>query len=105
FGDPTTLTLLLEPLAGAKLASDGKPPRHLRKDFDPEERQKRQIHEIDRHSQQLLEESPYVRHEFLKKLADLSNLAGNKPVPLEQYQKTVEEYRQVFRDEIIGRFD
>jgi dienelactone hydrolase family protein len=63
------------------------------------------MHEIDRFNQQLLTESPYVRREFLKKLADLSNLAGNKPVPLEQYQKTVEDYRRYFRDEVIGHFD
>ena len=63
------------------------------------------MHEIDRHNQELLAESPYVRRDFLKKLADPSNLAGNKPVPLEQYQKIVEEYRRYFRDEIIGHFD
>jgi dienelactone hydrolase len=59
-------------------------------------RQTRQIHEIDRHTQQLLIESPYVRAEFLKKLDTSSP---------EAYAKSVEEYRRIFRDEVIGHFD
>ena len=101
------LGMFLFPFTGESKTAFGKggPVQHLRKHFDPEERQKRQVHEIDRHNQQLLAESPYVRREFLKKLADLSNLGGNKSVPREQYRKTVEEYRRFFRDEVIGHFD
>jgi dienelactone hydrolase len=105
FAGEMTLSDFLEGLDRKKLAASGGPPKHLRKNFDPEDRQKRQLHEIDRHNQELLKESPYVRQEFLKKLANLSNLGDNKQVPLEQYQKIVEEYRQVFREEVIGRFD
>lgn len=63
---------------------------------DIAERQTRQLHELDRHTQQLLAESPYVRAEFMKQL-DTSSI--------EKYKETVEAYRTRFRDEVIGRFD
>lgn len=59
-------------------------------------RQLRQLHELDRHNQQLLAESPYVRAEFMKKL-DTSSI--------EAYQKSVEPYREIFAKEVIGQFD
>lgn len=58
-------------------------------------RQLRQMHEIDRHNQWLLSESPYVRSEFMKNL-DTSSVA--------KYEESVEKYRQIFRDETIGDF-
>ena len=59
-------------------------------------RQARMLHELDRHNQQLLAESPYVRAEFMKKLDTSSP---------EKYAETVEEYRRIFYDDVIGRFD
>lgn len=59
-------------------------------------RQQRQLQELDDHNQWLLGESPYVRAEFMRKL-DTSSL--------EKYQQTVESYRDIFRDEVIGHFD
>ena len=59
-------------------------------------RKLRQLHELDRHNQQLLVESADVRREFMKKL-DLSSM--------DAYTKTVEPYREVFANDIIGRFD
>src|SRR5262249_11848257 len=59
-------------------------------------RQERQFHELDRHNQQLLVESPYVRQEFMKRLDTRS---------IEAYTKSVESYRNYFSDEVIGRFD
>jgi hypothetical protein len=59
-------------------------------------RQERQTHELDRHSQQLLVESPYVRQEFLKKLDTHS---------ADAYARSIEPYREFFSDEVIGRFD
>lgn len=55
-----------------------------------------QIHEIDRHNQWLLTESPYVRQAFMSKL-DVSSP--------EKYAATVEPYRKFFYDEVVGRFD
>jgi dienelactone hydrolase len=59
-------------------------------------RQARQLHELDRHNQQLLLESADVRREFMKKL-DTSSL--------EAYSRSVEFYRGYFADEVIGRID
>jgi dienelactone hydrolase len=59
-------------------------------------RQARQLHELDRHNQQLLIASAGVRREFMKQL-DCSSLAA--------FTKTVAPYRDFFADEIIGRFN
>ena len=59
-------------------------------------RQEHQLHELDRHNQQLLVESPDVRREFMKKL-DVSSI--------DAFNKTVEPYREYFATEVIGRFD
>src|SRR5262249_10571090 len=102
------LAYFLDKLARAKPAPDGKPPVHLRKGYNPKQRQANQLYEIDRHNQQVLAESPYVRRDFmpiadqsrkeddLKKL-DTSSVAG--------YQKSVERYRDFFAKEVIGKFN
>ena len=59
-------------------------------------RHARQLHELDRHNQALLVESPYVRAEFMKGL-DTRSLAA--------YASSVERYRTIFRDEVVGRID
>jgi len=63
---------------------------------DAQQRQLRQLHEIDRHNQALLTESPLVRQEFMKNLNTKS---------LELYAASAEPYRKFFYDEVIGRFD
>jgi dienelactone hydrolase len=59
-------------------------------------RQARQLHELDRHNQQLLVESAEVRRQYMKKL-DTSSIAA--------YEKSVEPYRDEFANEVVGRFD
>jgi cephalosporin-C deacetylase-like acetyl esterase len=78
----------LEPANDATTASDAATGAKRRQD--------RQLHELDRHNQQLLLESANVRRAFMKNL-DLSSI--------ETFQKTVEPYREVFATEVIGRFD
>jgi dienelactone hydrolase len=96
-GSVPALQAFLESLApGAKLAASGRAPRHLRDDFDPSPRHDRQMHEIDRHNQWLLGESPYVREEFFRRL--------DRSSP-EKFEKTIAWYRKYFYDEVIGRFD
>jgi dienelactone hydrolase len=56
-----------------------------------------QRHELIRDTQQLLAESPYVRQQFMKKLYDTKTV--------EQYEKVVEEYREFFAKDVIGRFE
>jgi cephalosporin-C deacetylase-like acetyl esterase len=70
--------------------------KELARNVDPDARNSRQMHELDRHTQWLLSESAYVRQEFMKNLDTTS---------LEKYQKTVEWYRDFFHNEVVGRFD
>lgn len=73
----------------------GKAPVSLRKQFDPAARQSRQLQEIDQFTQRLLNESQYVRQDFMSKL-NTSNL--------DEYRKSVESYREIFRHQVIGHF-
>lgn len=63
---------------------------------DAARRQERQIHELDRHNQWLLRESEYVRQDFMKKLDTTS---------MDKYKSTVEDYRKIFKNDVIGAFD
>ncbi len=101
-GSDEALKLLLDSLSHtAMLEKSARPPkqnwtgilrvmgrfgRELQQDF----------HELDRHNQQLLIESPYVRAEFMKKL-DTSSV--------EAYEKSTAWYREYFATEVIGQFD
>jgi len=97
YGSEPALAAFLSALVpGSRLAPLGPDPAPERKAPDPKTRHARQMHELDRHTQWLLSESPYVRQEFMKKL-DTSSL--------EKYQKSVEWYRDFFYNEVIGRFD
>ena len=63
---------------------------------DSPSRHARQMHEIECDTQWLLRESPFVRDEFMAKLYAKD---------LDEYNKLVEEYREIFATEVIGRFD
>jgi hypothetical protein len=57
----------------------------------------RQVHELDRHNQAVLHESPYVRKErFWDKLNYES---------VENFSESVKPFRQMFAEEVIGRFN
>ena len=62
----------------------------------PKARLERQMREMDRHTQSVLRDSMYVRDNFMSRL-DFSGVAA--------YEKSVEEYREIFRHEVIGHFD
>jgi cephalosporin-C deacetylase-like acetyl esterase len=64
--------------------------------LDQEARHARQLHELDRHNQQLLIESPYVRAKFMAKLK------SDSPQAFAESQKF---YRDYFSEKVIGRFD
>jgi len=99
-GDAFCKAEMLKPLlAAAGIAWEDQPDgqvQHLHERFDPQPRQTRQVHELDRHNQWLLRESSYVRADFMSKL-DTSSLAA--------YATSVEPYRKHFRQEVIGSFD
>lgn len=63
---------------------------------DAKARHARQLRELDRHNQQLLVESPYVRKKFMEKLKT------DSPQAFAESQKW---YRDYFSDKVIGRFD
>ena len=81
---------------GAKLKASGRVVQYWSRLPSTDDRQTRQVHELDRHNQWLLTESPYVRQEFLAKL-DTSSPAA--------FQKSAATYRDLFYNEVIGRFD
>ena len=97
FGSATALEKFVDALVPAMhLADAGAPPNSLREKFDPAARMARQIHELDRHTQSLLTESPYVRQQFMKKLDTSSP---------EKFAATAQYYREQFYNEVIGKFD
>jgi dienelactone hydrolase len=95
--DEALQALLVELDRDAKLAKRSDRPDGLeaKETADFKARQARQLHELDRHNQQLLVESADVRREYMKKL-DLSSL--------DAFTKTVEPYREFFANEVIGDF-
>jgi len=97
YGSPRALAGLLEALLpGAKLAKLGPTPRATRSTWDFDLRQNRQIHQLDRHTQDLLARSPMERQTFMSKL-DTTNL--------DAYRRSVEPYRAYFANEVVGVFE
>jgi len=86
-----------------------RPPKKLAAVPDAAARQQRQIHEINLHNQRLLIDSPYVRTDFMNiglprddKQDGSNKLDTSSP---EAYAKSVERFRETFRNEVVGRFD
>ncbi len=64
---------------------------------DSQERLTRQIHELDRHNQRLLRESPFVRERQITSQLNFDSLA--------EYEASAAVLRDYFFNEVIGRFD
>ena len=97
FGSEKSLHRFLTALARqAQLAAPGAAPENLCPEFAPAVRQSRQLHELDRHNQTLLAESPYTRQRFM------TNLDTTSP---EKFRRSAAAYRDYFYREVIGRFD
>ncbi|MFQ3650928.1 MAG: hypothetical protein SNJ75_11395 [Gemmataceae bacterium] len=83
-------------------------PKHLRTNFDPQPRHRRQMAELDRHTQSLLEQCHEVRRDWMP-IADPFVRAGdNKKLDtstIEKYEQSIEHYREIFATQVIGRFD
>lgn len=95
-GDESLGALLAAIVPNAKLAPVGPAPQAQAALPDAAARQQRAVQELDRHTQQLLVESSYVRQQYMSKL-DTSSEA--------KYKETVERYRKEFRDDVVGSFD
>lgn len=97
FGSGEFLTRFLGGLdPKAILAANGNPPTKTREPVDAKARHARQLAEMERRSQEILAACQYDRVKFMSKL-DTSSL--------DAYAKSVEWYRDYFREETIGRFD
>jgi dienelactone hydrolase len=97
FGTSEALTALLRGLAAdGKLAALGSAPRCLVNSWEFDGRQDRQIYQLDRHTQQVLERSPAERQAFMNKLNTKT---------LDDYRRSAEPYRQYFAKEVIGTFE
>ena len=91
------LTKLITSLdANSSLAKLGDTPNRTGTPVDTTAREAKQLHEINDHTQWLLTESHFIRKDFFKHL-DTSSVKA--------YEKTVEPYRDYFREETIGHFD
>jgi dienelactone hydrolase len=97
-GSAPALTAFLQALApDAQLAAVGDSPKVEASLADADARQQRQVAELDRHHQRLLADCARVRDEWFWKKLDFSSL--------EAYQTSIEPFRKIFAEEIIGRFD
>jgi dienelactone hydrolase len=95
FGEKT-LTAFLAPFNGQIASATATAPDATLLTVDADGRQQRQVDQIDRYNQWLLRESPYVRDAFMERLNTDS---------LEDFERTIEPYRDYFRTEVIGSFD
>ena len=101
FGTEAALVAFLKAVPGEQTLSGlGKHPDHLREGFDPAARAKRQIEELNEHTQFLVRESEYTRRKFWEK-AD----AARKARSVEQWTEATKSYRDYFEKDVIGKFD
>jgi dienelactone hydrolase len=94
--DPALAAFLDTLKPGTKLPPAGQDPPTIEHAVDAAAREARQFDEIDRFTQRLLVESPYVRAEFMKGF-DTSSPA--------RFESSAERYREIFGRQVIGRFD
>jgi cephalosporin-C deacetylase-like acetyl esterase len=71
-------------------------PQPLRPSSNVQDRLLRQMVQLDSHTQDVLRDSPKVRSDYMSQL-DTSSI--------ENYQKSVEKYRDTFRHDVIGHFE
>ena len=86
----------LKTLAGAKAASPGQVPTYDRPGFNPQGRLKRQLDEMTEYTQQLMREGEYTRKALWAK-ANRSSV--------DSWRETTAQYRKMFADEVVGRFE
>jgi dienelactone hydrolase len=96
-GSEPALLALLRALGcpRARLLAVGDPPKDARRQFDPSERQHRQLEQLVEHTQKLMRQSDAVRRSFWAKARTTS---------LADWQQSSAFYRDYLWDEVIGRF-
>lgn len=96
-GSQRALAMFINLLTSAEpvVAPLGKAPQAIALQ-NPNERQARQLAELDRHNQELLNNSANVRREFMKKL-DTSSMQA--------YETAASDYREKLYVDVLGCFD
>jgi cephalosporin-C deacetylase-like acetyl esterase len=95
-GAASTLSAFLDALAKAQAVDSGHAPSYDRPGFNPQERLKRQLDEMTEYTQHLMREGEYTRKALWSK-------ASRKSV--DEWRETSAQYRKMFADEVIGRFE
>lgn len=87
-------------------------PQERRGAFSPDERQKRQVRDLENHTQWLVRESDHVRekwflHKVMPELADetWNTDLRHRTYPPEKFIQAARWYRKYFREEVLGKFD
>jgi len=100
---PADSAAALEALLGefsGKLGAAGGSPTNLRAAFDPHVRLKRQLDELTEYTQALMREGEYTRRNYWAK-ANPARASRS----VENWQQASEEYRELFYNDVVGRFD
>ncbi len=98
YGTDDAVAALLRALrVEAPLSPSREQPESKYASWDPAARHAQQVYELDRHNQQLLRESHYVRQRDTVAQFDFTSLVA--------YEKSAEPVRDFFYEEVIGRFD
>jgi dienelactone hydrolase len=87
---------LLNALAATEPSPSGNAPSYDRPGFKPEERLKRQLDEMTEYTQYLMREGEYTRRALWSKASRAS---------VDAWRETSAQYREMFADEVIGRFE
>jgi dienelactone hydrolase len=97
FGSEESLSYFLEPLTKnpALRTPAGVPAKDLRRSFDPTERQKRQVRQIENHVQHLWRISAYKRSEFFLEKMPYDSA--------DRFAEAAKKYRKIFSEDVIGK--
>ncbi|MDB5308454.1 MAG: putative dienelactone hydrolase [Gemmataceae bacterium] len=81
-------------------------PADRRKTFDPAERQRRRVRELEGHVQQLIQAGDVTRRAFLRdKTTLIRTLAPRGERPADVFAREVAPFRKVLEEDVIGRID
>lgn len=113
FGSDASLQAFVKMLGNAAtLQPSGDPPRDNRKSFDQNERQQRQVKQIEDHVQWLVRDSDQERNRFfLHKVMPAFGVRRWSTMPYHPYYsdsafiRKAADYRDYFSREVIGRFE
>jgi len=113
FGSQKALERFVSYLGGKNIAAEkGQPSLDKRKNFLPSERELRQVKQLEDHVQWLMRDSDYARNQFfLYQLVPefekrtWSTNRSHANIPPDRFVEGAKKYRQLFYEEIIGRFD